>query len=126
MLTIEGEIEPMTRKQIKKLISASYIKNSLDWTRVNRIAKQLTRAELKLFIKLLKNYEKSKNVTLFVSSISNANKIVKQIKKIYSDKNVMVKEDKSLIAGIRLVDNDTIYDANIKNSLNEMVSFIKN
>lgn len=116
----------MTRKQIKKLISASYIKNSLDRARVNRIAKQLTRAELKLFIKLLKNYEKGKTVTLFVSSISDANEIVKQIKKIYLDKNFVIKEDKSLIAGVRLVDNDTIYDANIKNSLSEMVSFIKN
>lgn len=116
----------MTRKQIKKLISASYIKNNLDRARVNRITKQLTRAELKLFIKLLKNYEKGKTVTLFVSSIPDANEIVKQIKKIYLDKNVVTKEDKSLIAGVRLVDNDTIYDANIKNSLSEMVSFIKN
>lgn len=116
----------MTKKQIKKLINASYIKNSLNSARVNRIARQLTRAELKLFIKLLKNYEKSKTITLFVSNISEANEIIKQIKKIYSDKNVVIKEDKSLIAGVRLVDNDTIYDANIKNSLDEIVSFIKN
>ena len=116
----------MTKKQIKKLINASYIKNSLNSARVNRIARQLTRAELKLFIKLLKNYEKSKTITLFVSNISEANEIIKQIKKIYSDKNVVIKEDKSLIAGVRLVDNDKIYDANIKNSLDEMVSFIKN
>nr|MBI5455577.1 hypothetical protein [Candidatus Levybacteria bacterium] len=116
----------MTKKQIKKLISASYIKNNLDSARVNRISKQLTRQELKLFIKLLKNYDQSKTVTLLVSSILASNEIVKQIKKMYSDKNVVIKEDKSLVAGIRLIDNDTIYDVNIKNSLNEMVSFIKN
>lgn len=116
----------MTRKQIKKLINASYINNNLDSTRVNRISKRLTKTELKLFIKLLKNYEKSKTLTLFVSSISEANEITKEIKKIYSDKNIVVREDKSLIAGIRIIDNDTIYDANIKNSLNEMVSYIKN
>lgn len=116
----------MTKKQIKKLTTASYINNNLDSTRVNRIAKRLTRQELKLYIKLLKNYEKSKTVTLLVSSISGSNDIVKQIKKIYADKNISVKEDKSLIAGIRIIDNDTIYDANIKNSLNEIVSFIKN
>lgn len=116
----------MTKKQIKKLITASYIKNNLDSAKVNRITKLLTRQELKLFIKLLKNYDKTKNITLFVSNISGSSEILKQIKKIYLNKNIIVKEDKSLIAGIRLIDNDTIYDANIKNSLDEMVSYIKN
>lgn len=116
----------MTRKQIKKLVSASYLKNKLDFVKVNKISKNLTRSELKLFIKLLKNYEKSKTITLFVSSSLGKNEIVKKIKKIYPGKNIVIKEDKSLIAGLRLIDNDTIYDANIKNSIIEMVSFVKN
>lgn len=116
----------MTRKQIKKLIGASYHDNSLDLVRVNRIVRNLTIKELKLFIKLLKNYEKSKTVTIFLSDILGKNEITKHMRKIYPDKNIIIKEDKSIIGGIRIIDNDTIYDANIKNSIGEMISFIKN
>ena len=40
-------------------------------------------------------------------------------------KNIQLKEDKSLIAGIKIVDNDLIYESNVKNTLENLVSFIK-
>jgi len=33
-------------------------------------------------------------------------------------------EDKSLIAGIKLIDNDNIYDFNLKNTFENLVSYI--
>lgn len=116
----------MTKKNIKKLVKASYLNNKLNSVRVNRVSKLLSRAELKLFIKFIKNYERSKTVILLVSSIASANTVIKQVKNNYPNKNLIIKEDSSLLGGIKIIDNDIIYDANIKNSLSGILQLVKN
>ena len=44
--------------------------------------------------------------------------------KLFPEKSIQFKEDKSLIGGIKIIDNDLIYEANIKNTLENLVTFI--
>lgn len=114
----------MTRKIIKKLAIASYSNNKLDTKKVNRIVKYLNRKEFKMYIKAIKNYEKAKSVVLLTPGSSKNNDYISELKKIFPDKEILLKQDDSLIAGIRIIDNDTIYDFNISNTLKNLVSYI--
>lgn len=114
----------MIRKEIKKLVLASYTNNKLDKKRVDKIVKHLTRSELKNYIKYLKLNEKSKNIVVEVSSLSNKEQIMKNIKKNYPDKNISVIENRKIIAGIKITNNDIIYEANLKNRLENLVAFM--
>lgn len=115
----------MTKKQIRKLVIASYTKNNLDGKLANKIANKLTRNELKTYIKLVKSSEQAKTVTLITSKLTDTVNLKKEMSKLFPQKNIQLKEDKSLIAGIKIVDNDLIYESNVKNTLENLVSFIK-
>jgi F0F1-type ATP synthase delta subunit len=113
----------MSNKFIKSLALASYTKELLDEVKIGRIVKKLTRLELKTYIKALKTVEKQKNVYVYLAN--TADKLITgQLNKLFPDKKIVIKEDKSLIAGIRIVDNDRVYEHNIKNNLNNLVNFI--
>lgn len=114
----------MTKKQIKKLALASYTNNKIDGKKVDRVIKHFTKSELKNYIKYLKTTEVSKNIIVEIPDMSIQQAILKDIRKIYPEKNINFKENKSLLAGIRIIDNDIIYDANIKDKLENLVSYI--
>lgn len=114
----------MTKKIIKKLALESYTKNNLDSKKVDIIIKHLKRSDLKLYIKAIKNYENSRTVTLLLPSISDKISLIKEIKKLFPDKKIVIKRDENLIAGIRIIDSDTVYDFNIQNTLENIVAHI--
>lgn len=114
----------MTKKQIKKLANLSYNKNNLNINYVDKIVKILSRSELKTYIKAIKNIENNKTITLITSDIKNQANIGNEVKKLFPDKKIIIKEDKSMISGIRLINKDTIYDFNLKNTLENLVSYI--
>ena len=113
----------MDKKTIKKLSLASYANHKLDEKKVNRIVKYLNRADLKIYIKALKLIEKSNTVFVFVPN-QYSNLIVNDIKKMYPDKTIIAQIDKSLIAGIKIVNNDEVFESNLKNNINNLVNFI--
>jgi len=115
----------MDKKTIKKLAEASYTNGKLDEKNVNKIAKYLNKSELKMYIKDLKSIEKSQTVYVIVPNLYT-NLVVKDIKRMYPNKTVITQIDKSLIAGIKIVNNDEVYESNIKNNLNNLVKFISN
>jgi F0F1-type ATP synthase delta subunit len=116
----------MTKKQIRNLATASYTENQLDNKKVNRISKILTRSELKEYIKAVINLEKSKTVTVYSSKISAGESLKKDIGKLFQNKKIIIKEDKKLIAGIKIIDNDNVYDFSVRNNLKNLVSYIVN
>ena len=113
----------MSNKFIKSLALASYTKEQLDEVKIGRIVKKLTRLELKQYIKALKTVEKQTNVYVYLAN-SAKQLAADQFSKLFPDKKIVIKEDKSLIAGIRIVDNDQVYEQNLKNNLNNLVNFI--
>lgn len=114
----------MTKKIIKKLAVESYTKESLDSKKVDRIVKQLGKSDLKLYIKAIKNYESNKTVILLLPSISDKTSLIKEVKKLFPQKRIVIKIDESIIAGIRIIDGDNIYDFNLQNTLENLVSHI--
>ena len=114
----------MTIKQIKNLAMASYTNDALDGKKVNRIIKLLSRAQLKTYVTFLKHLEKSKSVKVIMSKLDTKRGLTKDLQKIFPNKKLEFLEDKSLIAGLKLVDNDIIYDFNLKNTFENLVSYI--
>lgn len=114
----------MTSKQIKQLAIASYTGEKLDKKKVNRITKLLTRSELKRYIKFLRSLEQSKTVKVIMSSKNLKSSLEKELKTKFPDKKLDFSEDKALIAGLKLIDNDIIYDFNLANTFENLVSYI--
>jgi len=110
-------------KKIKQIAVASYTNGKLDPKKVTVIANTLTRKELKAYIKELKNIERKKRVTVVSPSpLEPAEK--KIIAEKFSGKQIEYKEDLSLMAGVKIIDNDIIYDLNLKNILEDLASHI--
>lgn len=116
----------MTKKLIKKLALSSYTKNVLDVKKTKKISGLLTRTDLKQYIKELKLLESQKNVKILIPLVNKNTKkdITSKFSKVFSGKNVMIEEDKSLILGVKIVDNDVIYDLSLKNTLNSLNTYI--
>ncbi|MFH1833102.1 MAG: hypothetical protein ABH816_02945 [Candidatus Levyibacteriota bacterium] len=113
----------MTKKHIKKLILESYTKNNLDQKKVERIAERLTRKELKHYIKALKNLELQRSV--IVSSprpLKGEN--IKNLKNMFGSKKIIYNLDPNLILGMRIQDNDILYEMDLKNTLDDLAKYI--
>lgn len=114
----------MTKKEIKKLALASYTNSKLDINKVNKIIKSFTNSDLKNYIRYLRLNEKSKSITVEIPNLLEKKEIINKIKKMYPNKNVTVRENKDIIAGIKITNNDIIYEANLKNNLENLVTHI--
>ncbi len=112
----------MTKKQIKKIAQASYTKNKLDSKKINKITGFLTRNDLKQYIKELKLLEGQKTITVLtpIADKRNQDDIKKQFARVFTDKKVIIDSDPSLIVGIKVINNDLIYDLNLKNTLDNL------
>lgn len=107
----------MTKKQIKELVNASYIKDKLDAKKVEKIAALLSRADLKEYIRALKLAEKSHTVSLVLPDTKLYNNNRKFWESTFKNKRIVVEEDPSLLLGIKVINNDMVYDMTLKNNL---------
>ncbi len=115
----------MTGKQIKDLALQSYTKEALDQKKVNRIAKVLKRSDLKAYIKVLKRLEKEKTVTVILPKIKvNQNDLDKQFKLAFPNKKINYQADENLIVGVKIINNDLIYEFNLRDTLKRINSYI--
>jgi F0F1-type ATP synthase delta subunit len=114
----------MTTKQIKNLAIASYTSELLDIKKVTRITKLLNRSELKRYIKCLKNLEQAKTIKVVMAKLANEKSLEKELKAKFPNKRIEFLEDESLIAGMKIIDNDNIYDFNLANTFENLVSYI--
>ena len=113
----------MNRNQIKQLIEKSYIHDNLDEKTIEKISGLLKRSELKLYIKALKDAEKRKSVLVFVSSIPST-KLKKDIAILYPKKKISYVVDPTLLVGIKILDYDVVTEYNLKNNLENLLSYI--
>lgn len=112
-------------KKFKNMALASYTKDELDSSKVSRIIKDLSKKDLREYIKALKRLEEKRTLTVFLPSLSlKTPKLENDLKKTFPLKKLVFKEDGSLIAGLKIVDYDNIYNLNIKDTIQDMVSFI--
>ena len=51
-------------------------------------------------------------------------KIINDIRKIFKNKNVVINEDKALLAGIRILDFDNLYEYDLKSKIENISKFL--
>ena len=103
----------------------SYKNGTLNPEIVLAIAEKLTRKELKVYIKAIKLAEKRRSVTIaFASNITNDEQ--KQLQSLFPGKKLIVTQDPTLLAGIRITNNDDIFEMNLKHELDDIIQQIQN
>lgn len=112
----------MKKDLIKKLAAASYSKKGLDGKRVREVSKKLTRGELKEYIRQLKILEETQSVMVIVAE--EYPEIKRQFEKIFPNEKVIIKKNKELILGTRIVRNYDVYDLSLKNRLENIAEYV--
>lgn len=115
----------MTKKQIKILAEDSYKNEKLDAKTVFSFAKLLNKKDLKEYISRIKKAESKKTVTILIPNIAIKTRLFEnEVKKLFNKKKVIFKEEPSLLAGLKIIDDDMVYDFNLKYTLNNIVTYV--
>lgn len=113
----------MTKKQLHNLVVQSYTNESLDVKKVNSAALILTRSQLKQYIKELKRYESKKTVNIKVAQLPT--KTYQQIfLKLFPNQQIVYTVDPTLLVGIQIINNDQIFDLNLKDTLDNLLTYV--
>jgi hypothetical protein len=111
----------MNKTDLKKLAEISYTKDNLDEKKVDMIANNLKKTDLKIYIKNLKNIELKKTVIITVPGEGGITEIKNYFYKLYPGRKLVFNTDESLISGIRVVDYDNVYELSLKNFLEKAI-----
>lgn len=112
----------MSRKKLKTIVTESYKDDILDFNKAYTIAGSLrSRNDLKQYINELKNYENKKNVTVTMPFSINKAEV---FEKLFPNKKIVYKIDPSVMLGVKIVNNDNVYEFNLKNMLQNIISYI--
>lgn len=115
----------MKKKELKLLALKSFIRGNLNPKRTKQISKNMTRRQLREYIRYLRHYEAKNKVTIEVADLKKVDKsTLSKITKVYPGKKIELLEDPNLILGLRVTYNDLIYDYNLKNNLEIIVEQI--
>jgi len=114
----------MTKKFLQQLVLASYTKDELDQAKINKIASLLDRGELKDYIRALKVNERKRSVVI-ISALPLSKNDEEKMKQIYPHKKIITLADPSLLLGLRIQDNDTIYQLNLHDSLERIREYVE-
>lgn len=113
----------MDKKIVAKLVEVSYNNGRLDEARVNRIVKILNRKDLSVYLKALKRQENRLNV--FIDHSFNLSALDQEILiKLFPEKTVYFRKDPGLVWGIRILEDDKVYNLNMKSALEQMSIYL--
>ncbi|MBA3723781.1 MAG: hypothetical protein H0W89_02690 [Candidatus Levybacteria bacterium] len=110
-------------KKLKNLVKESYNNGQLDQETVVYIAARLSRKDLKHYISLLKQ-EEAKHEVLVTSAEKLSSEDVGKIQKLYPGMNVIHSVDKSMINGVRIVENNKEYEINLNRTFHDIIGFL--
>jgi F0F1-type ATP synthase delta subunit len=110
----------MTTKEIKLLVQASYAKDKLDEKKVERITKLLSKKDLKAYVRGLTLEEKKHKVYIALPTKAIYNRKRKDLETLFTGKEIIFNEDPSLLLGIRILDNDMLYELSLSDRLNRL------
>lgn len=116
----------MDKKLLKQLVDYSYMDNSLNFERISKVEKLLKnkRKDLKKYISALKIREKSHNIIIDIP-MNNFDYYKNEFKKSFVNKNITWNIDPSLLLGLRITEGDNVLEVNLKKSLENIVTKIK-
>jgi F0F1-type ATP synthase delta subunit len=113
------------KKQIKKLVEASYIDEKLDEKTVAAISDKLNRKLLKEYIGLLK-YEEKKAIIVVTTAKPLIETEREKIKSLFPKKRIVEQIDPEMIGGIKIVENDEEYEMNLNSTFHDIIRFVSN
>lgn len=113
----------MKKKQLDSLVLQSYTRDLLDAKKVSALASLLTRFQLKQYIRGLKSFENQKMVNVVLSHLPTK-KQQEMISRLFPGKRINYEIDKSLLVGIKIINNDQVFDLNLKDTLDNLLSFV--
>lgn len=112
----------MTKKQIQKLVSESYVENNLNPEDVEIISSDLDRRELKEYIKALRKWEEKNSVVVTLPGLpTDTDK--KRFLALFPDKKIIYNIDPSILVGVKIKNNDLITELNLKDTIDNIASF---
>ncbi len=115
----------MKIREIKKLAEQSFTNGNLDVKKIKKIIDLLGKKQLKVYIKFLKKLENERLVWVFTPMDKVEDKITDKIKSIFPNKKIEYVSDSNLIVGLRIIDNDMVYEFNLKDSLDNLITYLK-
>lgn len=117
----------MIKKQIKQLAKASFTRGNIDSKKALRVARMLKKGELREYIKYLKTQISANKVRVLIPDLEKIDeiKIKKNFERIFPDKKILIEQNPELLLGIKVIDNDKIYDFNLRNSFDNMIEYFK-
>jgi len=113
----------MNRQTLKQMVLESHINGELNVAKINKIVDLLTKKELRLYIKALKNWEKKNKITIEVADKTGFD--LSGFEDLFPDKKMVVTVDPSLMLGLRLQNNDDIFEMSLKNTLEKITEHIE-
>lgn len=113
----------MTKKQIKNIVLESYNNEMLDEKKVEHVARILQRGELKEYIRELKAYEKKKSLVVSIP-YNPIEKEKEKFQKLFPNKKIVYIIDPSLLLGAKIINDDYVHGLNVKNTLDNLVTYI--
>ena len=114
----------MDKKIVDQLVQQSITGTSLDEKKVIRIADQLNRNQLKIYIDGLKRW-RQKNTVIIESAANKSEQVKREFKDAFEGKNVVFITRPELIVGTRIINYDMIYEMNLKDTLQNMQQYIQ-
>ncbi len=111
----------MNKKLLKQFVTESFTKGGFDEKKIEEVANSLSRKNLKVFINELK--EHVNKLTVYVDTALPLNKgheYIKELENIFPNRKIEFRLDPSLIMGVRIIDNDNIFELNVNNLLHKM------
>jgi hypothetical protein len=112
----------MDKRFIKELAGASYDKNGLDAAKVEKIASHLSKKELKEYVKQLRIQQKLLTIYVEVPQLDSAYE--KQLQEVFPDKKIEITVNPDLLLGMRIQNNDDIFELSLKNTLESLGAHI--
>lgn len=113
----------MTKKNLKLLAQKSFKGNYMDPKKIKKIASLLKRSELRNYLNFLRLQDLQKKITVITPEAAKG--LQKTLSKMYPNRRINYAEDPSIILGIKVIDNDTIYELDLKDTLNSLKDYIK-
>ncbi|MBI2621715.1 MAG: hypothetical protein HYW63_03700 [Candidatus Levybacteria bacterium] len=107
----------MNKRLIKKLAEDSYSKEKLDRRKVFAFARVLRRRDLRKYIRFLKNFEDRMTLRVTLPTETEVGRVRRRLSKIFPNKKIVFTIDPTMLAGIRVIDYDNVYELSLKNSL---------
>jgi hypothetical protein len=113
----------MNKTQLDEIIKISYKDcGCLDQKKVNKIVSLISNSDLKKYINGLKLSEKKKSL-LVLSPVDNLN--LKKFEAIFPNKKIVFIKDSTLMLGMKIIDNDIVYEFTLKNSLDKILNYME-